>query len=433
MEASLQELLQKAWLSGRTGSMCALQQARAWALREVWRDDDKSEYGMYEYIAGKVEKVGGGHPGGDAIMKFFQRVDEDPRWFPGKSAQQRRGPASAITPTNQAVVARSAMAMKERGQEPTYASLVAACPQALTNPTTQEVVGKKRVYAILEERCYDDPENPDDTWEHNSRYSKVALTETAKRQRFDWGLHEQGRNRQPAWLYKNVVWTDICNTILARTEKRHLEMTLARKGKKGWGSKGSKLCSKNLRGKPESLKQRSWDTVRVWWAPVLSRGKLHLEVLGDDFPGETPEGAATLVAKVRAAVNVRFQSSDQPRILFTDRGQGFYNIKGGRITTAYKEALSEHSLKAYYGDNASVQPGNLQEVLLHETAVAWVRRREAVSQPLRPWKETPAEYAARLRSICQYINANFDVEGLCRKFPERLQLVVDAEGDRIKP
>ena len=68
-----------------------------------------------------------------------------------------------------------------------------------------------------------------------------------------------------------------------------------------------------------------------------------------------------------------------------------------------------------------------------ETAVVWVRRRGTVSQPLRPWKETPAEYAARLRSICQHINANFDVEGLCRKFLERVQLVVDAEGGRIKP
>ncbi len=35
--------------------------------------------------------------------------------------------------------------------------------------------------------------------------------------------------------------------------------------------------------------------------------------------------------------------------------------------------------------------------------------------------------------ICQHINANFDVEGLCRKFLERVQLVVDAEGGRIKP
>ena len=70
---------------------------------------------------------------------------------------------------------------------------------------------------------------------------------------------------------------------------------------------------------------------------------------------------------------------------------------------------------------------------MHETAVVWVRRREAVLQPVRPWKETLAEYTARLRSICQYINAHFDVEGLCRKLPERVQLVVDAEGDRIKP
>ena len=90
MEASLQELLQKAWLSGRTGSMCALQQARAWALREVWRDDDKSEYGMYEYIAGKVEKVGGGHPGGDAIMKFSSE------WTRTRGGFQARVPSNGM-------------------------------------------------------------------------------------------------------------------------------------------------------------------------------------------------------------------------------------------------------------------------------------------------------------------------------------------------
>jgi hypothetical protein len=29
--------------------------------------------------------------------------------------------------------------------------------------------------------------------------------------------------------------------------------------------------------------------------------------------------------------------------------------------------------------------------------------------------------------------ANFDVEALCKKFPERLQQAVEAEGDRISP
>ena len=67
-----------------------------------------------------------------------------------------------------------------------------------------------------------------------------------------------------------------------------------------------------------------------------------------------------------------------------------------------------------YGDDASIQPGSLQEVLLHETVVAWVRSREKVTQPKYPWTETEAQYGSRLRGICQYINQNYDVDGLCR-------------------
>ncbi len=47
-------------------------------------------------------------------------------------------------------------------------------------------------------------------------------------------------------------------------------MTLARKGAKGWMSSKTKLKSKSLRGKKEALKQKSWDSIRVWWAPVLA-------------------------------------------------------------------------------------------------------------------------------------------------------------------
>ena len=126
----------------------------------------------------------------------------------------------------------------------------------------------------------------------------------------------------------------------------------------------------NLRGKPEALKQASWDAIRVWWVPVLARGKLHLELLGDEFSGENAQGAAILAAKVRTVLNTRFQGSTAPRVLFTDRGSGFYHQVSGSITK-YKAALDAHSLRAYYGDNASAQPGNLQDVLLHETSVAW--------------------------------------------------------------
>ena len=56
------------------------------------------------------------------------------------------------------------------------------------------------------------------------------------------------------------------------------------------------------------------------------RGKGHIEILGDTFPGETPAGAAILVAKVRSGLNIRFQGSTPPAVLFTDCGQGFSNI-----------------------------------------------------------------------------------------------------------
>lgn len=138
-----------------------------------------------------------------------------------------------VSPQNQAVVARSAMAMKGRGEEPTYAKMVAACPEALRNPKTREPVGKKRVYEIMKSQCYDDPENPDDVWTHGPRNSKRALTASAMKLRYEWALAMQEERRTPAWLYENLVWTDICNTILPRTEKRQEEMTLARKAKKG--------------------------------------------------------------------------------------------------------------------------------------------------------------------------------------------------------
>ena len=69
-------------------------------------------------------------------------------------------------------------------------------------------------------------------------------------------------------------------------------MILARKGKKGWGSSKTKRQSKNLRGNTAKTKQKSWDSIKVWWAPILTRGKLHIEMLGEGFPGETSEGAA---------------------------------------------------------------------------------------------------------------------------------------------
>jgi len=74
---SQQELLRQAWLGGRVGSLSALSEARAWALREVWRESGKSDHGMLSFIARKVKKVGvgrrvGGAPNHSAISQLFE-------------------------------------------------------------------------------------------------------------------------------------------------------------------------------------------------------------------------------------------------------------------------------------------------------------------------------------------------------------------------
>ena len=93
------------------------------------------------------------------------------------------------------------------------------------------------------------------------------------------------------------------------TEQKATEQALARKGAKGWASDGSELASYNLRGKKEVLKQCGWGTQRVWWAPILTRGKLHVVTFDESFPGEEPQGVAKLVPKLLAAVNVRFPNA----------------------------------------------------------------------------------------------------------------------------
>ena len=208
-------------------------------------------------------------------------------------------------------------------------------------------------------------------------------------------------------------------------------MVLARKGCKIWMSTGSKRTSQNLPGKKSALKQNSWDAIRVWWAPILTRGKLHVEILGTEFPGETVEGAELLAAAVRKALNIRFQNTPAPNTLFVDRSPGFWATNSGRIRGGFKAALQANNLKTYYKDDAGQQPGNLQEVMLHETAVSWIRRREALNRMTKPWEETPEQFATRLKSVVQEINDTLNVEGLCRAFKQRVQKLVDREGDRI--
>ena len=249
--------------------------------------------------------------------------------------------------------------------------------------------------------------------------------------RFAFATHILATGHAQVYYYNKIIWADTCNSMLPRTEGKASEQALARKGKHGWLSLGNELASPNLRGAKESEKQASWGTSKVWWAPVLARGKLHIEVFDDEYLGENRDGAEILVSKVRATINKRFQGgTSKPDAFWTDRGKGFYSLASGEITVAYQESLREHRFKAALGNDARVQPGRLQELMLHETAVSWIRLRLTRSVPTWPWEETVDAYAARLKGICDEINNTLDVEGLRRGFLKRVQDFPDCEGGR---
>ena len=59
-----QEEMRRLWLGAKEGAMCGREQARAWALRDVWKEEHDSEYGMYTSIANKLKKTLNGRPAG---------------------------------------------------------------------------------------------------------------------------------------------------------------------------------------------------------------------------------------------------------------------------------------------------------------------------------------------------------------------------------
>ena len=94
-------------------------------------------------------------------------------------------------------------------------------------------------------------------------------------------------------------------------------------------------------------------------------------------------------------------------------------------------ALREHGLTAFMGEDGSQQPGDLKDLMLHETAVAWLTHRLRVTTPAQSWKETAEDFGARLRAAADWVNTHHDVEGLQRELPARLVELRNREGGRI--
>ena len=109
-----------------------------------------------------------------------------------------------------------------------------------------------------------------------------------------------------------------------------------------------------------------------------------------------------------------------------------YSTSGGQITPEFKSALTAHGLKSFMQDDASVQPGQMGDLMLHETAVAWIRKLESATLPKRPWDEDANAFGARLKEIVAKINKMHDTESLCRELPERVEKLFEKKDGKLK-
>jgi len=128
-----QEYLKTFWPHAQDGRLCAREQAKAWALREVWREEGKGDHGLFSWVASRVEKTSNGKPTGanptnSAMFQFFEKVDEDRDRYPGKHNGATRGPKRVLAGAKVTAIASAAKRLKAEGEEPTYAAVVAACP-----------------------------------------------------------------------------------------------------------------------------------------------------------------------------------------------------------------------------------------------------------------------------------------------------------------
>ena len=170
VDMSSQNELESLWLQAPEGKLCGREQAKAWALREVWKSEGKGDYGMLTFIASKLMKNKDGKPSPNeqptkgSVKEFFEKIDADASWFPGKQSDTRRGPKRVLSGVKITAIVSACKKMRKEEDEATYNEVVARCPLATMNPETGEPVDKKLVYRVFRENCHD--EGADDKWDH---------------------------------------------------------------------------------------------------------------------------------------------------------------------------------------------------------------------------------------------------------------------------
>ena len=197
-------------------------------------------------------------------------------------------------------------------------------------------------------------------------------------------------------------------------------------------SNNARMNGTNLSGPETALKQRTFSGKKINWVILLARGIVVVKVLPSDWQlcGEGMAYVARrLVGWLRDALG---PGTRLPRVVLTDRGTGMY-APAGQIVGAYDRALRGAGLRSFFGPDAKQQAADMGDLLLHETAVSWVRNHLRRNKPhCLPWMETEEQWGKRVEDAVEHVNSRFNVRNLCLAFPKRLRMCADGSGGRLR-
>ena len=424
------------WTSGKQGHLSVWSQSLLWALIRV---NDELDLEMEDaQLASFVTKVGGGHPLKASIGKWRRRIDVDPEWYPGKTSDvecEKPGPKPLMDEQSKRSIAQCAMQVKNIDKkEPSAALMKELRPVATLNPQTGEAFTDKVILEVFKTRCYD--EGSSIPWSQEHPLQKTALPDFLIEWRAEWASDMLANDMPtPGWFLRHCVWVDPCYNILSVTRRQVFDIEQASYGKrKRWMSEDRKRYSRNGRSSPYGGKQKQFGDLKLWWFVVLCRGRVHIEVVGPDWQ-QTAAGMAEFVDRLPTVLRKMVGVGEAlPRVIASDRGPGFYQSSTGHICREYAAALGNHGFRPFATEDASHQPPDVPDVLPHETAVAWIRTYLKKHPFSRTGSLDDQETAVRamFAECTEHINASYDVEGLCRSFPRRLQALVDNGGLRLR-
>ena len=222
-------------------------------------------------------------------------------------------------------------------------------------------------------------------------------------------------NHHAGWYFRHVIWMDPCHSIIPGRPKTLWDQQQYNYGKSArWMSDDSAHLSQNMRPSPYTNKTCQWGDVKVWWYMIVTAGEVHIHVMGKEWH-QDPQGQAKVVAALPGILRKMLGTGEpQPKVLFTDRGPGYYHPSSGNICREYQEALEENGFTPSAGENAKWQPADIPDLLLHETAVAWVRKflRQHPIKMGTDMDRNVQKLVDKLQEAEDHINEHYEVEDL---------------------